>query len=85
MALSTLKGGVANAAPARAPRRNVMSVLALLSFVALFLVTLSVLSNNQQQRSPFEEVNDVDFDNADEVTDFLTSKARQSATGDQFL
>lgn len=71
-----------------APRRSVFSVFALVSFIALFLLALSVLSSNQDPRkvvSPFEEVNDVDFDNADEVTEFLTSKVRQSATGDEFL
>lgn len=72
-----------------APRRSVFSVFALVSFIALFLLALSVLSSNQQDPrkvvSPFEEVNDVDFDNADEVTEFLTSKVRQSATGDEFL
>lgn len=72
-----------------APRRNVFGVFALFSFVALFLLALSVLGSNQQPRqgaaSPSEEVNDVDFDDADQVTEFLTSKVRQSATGDQFL
>lgn len=70
-----------------APRRNVFGIFAFF-FIALFLLALSVLSSNQQPRkavSPFEEVNDVDFDNAEEVTEFLTSKIRQSATGDQFL
>lgn len=71
-----------------APRRNVFGIFAFFSFIALFLLALSVLGSNQQPRkavSPFEEVNDVDFDNAEEVTEFLTSKIRQSATGDQFL
>lgn len=76
----------------KAPPRNMSSVLALLSFIALFLVTLSVLGSNPQQQqpprrpaSPSEEASEVDFDKADDVTGFLTSKARQSATGDRFL
>lgn len=81
MAASTLAERVA-------PRRSAFSVVAFFSFIALFLLALSVLSGDQQPRkvvSPFEEVNGVDFDNAEEVTEFLTSKVRQSATGDQFL
>lgn len=70
-----------------APRRRVFSAFAFFSFIALFLLALSVLNSNQQLTSPFENAEDhhVDWDSADSVTEFLTSKVRQSATGDQFL
>lgn len=71
-----------------APRRGTFSILALFSFVTLGLLAISVLSSNQKPKVPatgFEEVGDVDFDDAEEVRKLLTSKVRGSATGDQYL
>lgn len=70
-----------------APRRGVFSIFALLSVVALGLLAISVLSTAQAPSKfahTFEDVAGIDFDNADEATQFLASKVRASA-GDEFL
>lgn len=69
-------------------RRGVFSIFAIFSFLALLLLSISVLSSNQKPRYPaanFEELGDVDLDDAQEVKKLLTSKVRASAAGDQYL
>lgn len=71
-----------------APRRGAFSLLALLSVVALGLLAISVLSSNQKPRIPttgFEEVGDIDLDDAEEARKLLASKIRGSVTGDRYL
>lgn len=71
-----------------APRRGLFSIFALLSVAALGLLAISVLSTTQAPGKKFahvfEDVAGVDFDNADEATQFLASKVR-AAVGDEFL
>lgn len=69
-------------------RRGVFGIFAILSVLALLLLSISVLSSNQKPRhlaASFEELGDVDLDDAQEVKKLLTSKARASAVGDQYL
>lgn len=71
-----------------APRRGTFSLYALFSVIALGLLTISVLSSNQRPAVPattFEQVGDVDFDDAQQVTKLLISKLRDTAVGDQYL
>lgn len=70
-----------------APRRSISSILALFSVIVLGLLAIAVLNSNQNPRaftSTLEELDDVDFNNHEEVKQFLTSKVRASA-GDQYL
>lgn len=72
----------------RGQRRGVFGIFALLSVLALLLLSISVLSSNQKPRHPapsFEELGHVDLGDADEVKKLLTSKVRASAVGDQYL
>lgn len=69
-------------------RRGVFSIFAIFSFLALILLSISVLSSNQKPRYPaanFEELGHVDLDDPQEVKKLLTSKVRASAVGDQYL
>jgi hypothetical protein len=69
-------------------RRGVFGIFAIFSVLALLLLSISVLSSNQKPRYPaagFEELGDVDLDDANEVKKLLTSKVRASAVGDQYL
>lgn len=69
-------------------RRGVFSFFAIFSVLALLLLSISVLSSNQKPRYPasnFEELGDVDLDDAQEVKKLLTSKVRASAVGDEYL
>lgn len=71
-----------------APRRGTFSLFALVSVIALGLLTISILSSNQERKRPataFEELGDVDLDNAEEVKKLLTSKVQSATTGDQYL
>lgn len=70
-----------------APRRSIFSILALFSVIVLGLLAVSVLNSDQNPRSfkpTLQELDDVDFDNHEEVKQFLASKVRASA-GDQYL
>lgn len=69
-------------------RRGVFSIFAIFSVLALLLLSISVLSSNQKPRHPapsFEDLGDIDLEDADEVKKLLTSKVRASAVGDQYL
>lgn len=70
-----------------APRRTAFSILALFSVLAFGLLAISVLNENPGPRplaASREELDAVDFDNLEQVKEFLTSKTRASA-GDQYL
>lgn len=71
-----------------ARRRSIFSsIFALFSVVVLGLLALSVLHSGQGPKRfapTLEELDDIDFDNHEEVKEFLASKVRASA-GDQYL
>lgn len=70
------------------PRRNLASIFALFSVIVLGLLAISVLHTGQEARRfapTLEELDDIDFDNHEEVKEFLASKVRASAAGDQYL
>lgn len=69
-------------------RRGVFGIFAIFSFLALLLLSVSVLSSNQKPRYPaanLEELGHVDLDDPQEVKKLLASKVRASAAGDQYL
>lgn len=69
------------------PRRNLFSFFAVFSVIVLGLLAISVLQTGQEARRfapTLEELDDIDFDNHEEVKEFLASKVRASA-GDQYL
>lgn len=69
------------------PGRTAFSVFALFSVIVLGLLALSVLDSNPNPRSfkpTLEELDDIDFDNHEEVKQFLASKVR-AAAGDEYL
>lgn len=69
------------------PRRSIFSFFALFSVIVLGLLAVSVLNSNPNPRSfkpTLEELDDIDFDNHEEVKEFLASKVRASA-GDEYL
>lgn len=70
-----------------APRRSMFSIFALFSVLVLGILALSVLHSDQETRRfapTLEELDDIDFDNHEEVKEFLAAKVRASA-GDQYL
>lgn len=71
-----------------APRRNAYGILALFSVLVFGLLGISTLSGYRNPRAfaPISEIldGDVDFDDLDQVKQFMTSKTRAS-TGDQYL
>lgn len=68
------------------PRRNLFSAVALFSVLVLGILAVSVLHAGQERRfaPSLEELEDIDFENHEEVKEFLASKVRASA-GDQYL
>lgn len=70
-----------------APRRSIFSLLALFSVIVLGLLAVSILNSDAGPtafKPTLEELDDIDFDNHEEVKQFLASKVRASA-GDEYL
>lgn len=70
-----------------APRRSVFGIFALFSVILFGLLAVSVLRINQSPTRfmpTLEELDDIDFENHEEVKEFLASKVRATA-GDQYL
>lgn len=70
-----------------APRRSISSILALFSVIVLGLLAVSILNSDSSPtafKPTLEELDDIDFDNHEEVKQFLASKIRASA-GDEYL
>lgn len=70
-----------------APRRSIFSILALFSVIVLGLLAVSILNSDTSPtafKPTLEELDDIDFDNHEEVKQFLASKVRASA-GDEYL
>lgn len=70
-----------------APRRGAFGIFALLATIVVGFLTVSLLNARPAAReyaASLDELDDVDFDNAEEATAFLKSKVRAS-TGSEYL